>query len=358
MSISSIRAATMRAVLSSASVLALAACAASTPPPQITYDPEELVPAAVVPEPARPVEIVTLAEPLPLPGQLKPLPSASIASARDSRPPTVRIDAANRAARQEPTRAGYLNAMQVYPFTPGALYRLYAAPEQVSDIALQPGEKLVAVSAGDTVRWVIGDTTSGSGETAQVHILVKPFAAGLKTNLVVTTDRRTYHVEMESTEQTYMAALSWTYPHDALIALQRRNVQADAAEAQVVDRGVALDRLRFRYAITGDSPPWRPVRVFDDTTKVYIEVPRRLDQGEAPPLFVVGADGGNELVNYRVRGNYYIVDRLFAAAELRLGKDPQQVVRIARTDVVAARGSDLRRNGEAERVDGAGRSDP
>src|SRR3546814_4354933 len=57
-----------------------------------------------------------------------------------------------------------------------------------------------------------------------------------------------------------------------------------------------------------------------------------IDQGEAPPLFVVGPEGGAELVNYRVRGNYYVVDRLFAAAELRLGQDPQQIVRISRTD--------------------------
>src|SRR3546814_64180 len=64
----------------------------------------------------------------------------------------------------------------------------------------------------------------------------------------------------------------------------------------------------------------------------YIAFPRRIDQGEAPPLFVVGPEGGAELVNYRVRGNYYVVDRLFAAAELRLGQDPQQIVRISRTD--------------------------
>ena len=95
---------------------------------------------------------------------------------------------------------------------------------------------------------------------------------------------------------------------------------------------MALENIRFRYAITGDSPPWRPLRAFDDGRKVYIEFPRRIDQGEAPPLFVVGADGGNQLVNYRMRGNHYIVDRLFAAAELRLGAKPQQVVRISRTD--------------------------
>jgi type IV secretion system protein TrbG len=129
-----------------------------------------------------------------------------------------------------------------------------------------------------------------------------------------------------------MAALSWTYAQDGLIALQKQNDRAEAAAP--IASGLSLGNLQFRYAISGDSPPWRPLRAFDDGSKVYIEFPARIDQGEAPPLFVVGADGGNELVNYRVHGNYYIVDRLFAAAELRFGQDPQKVVRISRTDTV------------------------
>jgi P-type conjugative transfer protein TrbG len=149
---------------------------------------------------------------------------------------------------------------------------------------------------------------------------------------VVTTDRRTYHVALESTENTFMAAVSWTYPQDRLITLKRQNAQADAARP--VDQGLALDQLRFRYSIGGDNPPWRPVRAFDDGSKVYIEFPARIDQGEAPPLFVVGTTGESELVNYRVRGHYYIVDRLFGAAELRLGEAPQQIVRISRTDAI------------------------
>jgi type IV secretion system protein VirB9 len=264
--------------------------------------------------------------PLPLPGQLLPLPSVR----KDSEPPTSRIEAANRAATREPSSAGYLNAVQVYPWSDGALYRLYTAPERVSDIALQPGEKLVAVSAGDTVRWIIGDTTSGAGEASQVHVLVKPFAPGLATNMLITTDRRAYRLALESTDRTAMAAISWTYPQDRLVALQRQNVRAEAARP--VAENVALTNLRFRYEITGDSPPWRPVRAWDDGSKVYIEFPARLDQGEAPPLFVVGPLGDSQLVNYRVSGNHYIVDRLFAAAELRLGEKPQQVVRISRTD--------------------------
>ena len=313
------------------SALALAACAGKTPPPAIAYDSDSFRPAAIEAEPPRPVEIVTLPEPLPLPGQLQPPPSET---KPDKRTPTVRVEAANKAALQEPTAYGYINAVQVYPYTEGALYRLYAAPEQVSDIALQPGETLTAVSAGDTVRWVIGDTTSGSGDAKRVHVLVKPFAPGLTTNLVIATDRRTYHLQLESTDRTSMAAISWTYPRDTLIALQRRNDQAEAASP--VAAGVTLENLRFRYAISGDNPPWRPVRAFDDGSKVYIEFPGRIDQGEAPPLFVVGPDGDNQLVNYRVRRNYYIVDRLFAAAELRLGADPQQVVRVSRTDGVAS----------------------
>jgi type IV secretion system protein VirB9 len=93
-----------------------------------------------------------------------------------------------------------------------------------------------------------------------------------------------------------------------------------------------LENLQFRYRIEGDDAPWRPVRAFDDGTHVFIEFPAGIAQGEMPPLWIIGADGGAELVNYRVRGRHMIVDRLFAAAELRLGGPHQQKVRIVRTD--------------------------
>lgn len=325
----------IRAVLIlSVSLVALGACAGNVPPPEISYDNGDFRQAVVEHDPPKPVRVVAIPVPLPLPGQLQPPLSARTAT--DARPPTQRVDAANKAALEEPTAHGYVNAVQVYPFTDGALYRLYAAPEQVTDIALQPGETLSSVSAGDTVRWVVGDTTSGSGSAKQVHVLVKPFAAGLTTNLIIMTNRRSYHLEMQSTDRTSMAALSWTYPQDQLVALRQQNQEADAVAP--LAENVALTDLHFRYAITGDRPPWRPIRAFDDGSKVYIEFPSRIDQGEAPPLFVVGPQGDNQLVNYRVRGNYYIVDRLFAAAELRLGEKPQQVVRISRTDAIASNG--------------------
>lgn len=298
---------------------------AAEAPAATDFDP---VPATPMPEPPAPV-VVAIPEPLPLPGQLMPIERPGRAEPRD---PTSRVSAANAAARVEPARDGFINAVQSYPYTEGALYQVYTAPGHVTDIVLQEGERLVGagpVAAGDTARWIIGDTTSGSGPSARVHILVKPTRPDLSTNLVINTDRRTYHLELRATRATWMASVSWSYPADALIAL--RQGQAAAAEAAPVADGIALNRLRFDYRITGDRPPWRPVRAYDDGRQVYVEFPASVAQTEMPPLFVVGRGGAAELVNYRVRGRHMIVDRLFAAAELRLGSGRrQQRVRIER----------------------------
>lgn len=298
------------------------------------------VPAAVSETPQAPPPgsgVLAIPVPLPLPGQLKrfpqPVPPTAAGRSRPSAstpPPRDRVGAANEAARVQPDRTGFVNAIQLYPFTKGALYQVYARPGQVTDIALQPGERLVGpgpVAAGDTVRWMIGDTVSGAGASEQVHILVKPTRPDIATNLVINTDRRTYHLELRANPSVYMASVSWTYPEDELIALRRSH--AEAERAAPVAAGLDLASLDFRYRIEGDKPAWRPLRAFDDGTRVFIEFPESVAQGELPPLFVLGARGEAELVNYRVSGRYMIVDRLFAAAELRLGgRKGQDKVRI------------------------------
>ncbi len=310
----------------------LGACTPSIKVPEIPILDSPALAARRDPEPKPPVRYVEVPTPLPLPGQLKPV-GKEAGKTKDARPPSERVTGANAAARVEPVKDGYINAIQVYPYTKGALYQLYAAVNQVTDVALEAGERLVSVSAGDTVRWVVGDTTSGDGKEAQVHILVKPVGADLETNLVITTDRRTYHLEMRSSDKTYMASVSWTYPAAELVSLRKQRDEAAVPLASTADSGVNIDQLRFRYRIEGDAP-WKPRQVFDDGAKVYIQFPSGLAQSEAPPLFVIGPDGKSALVNYRVRGTTYIVDRLFAAAELRLGTAPQRVVRIVRTDAV------------------------
>ena len=319
-------------------LLALSACAGQYHPPAIRYD--DAVQATRLPDPPKPVQVVEVPTPLPMPGQLKPLPSRRSTARRiipEVPDPTARVTQANLAARIQPTRAGFINAVQVYPYSPGALYQVYAAPGEITDIMLQQGEKLVGtgpVAAGDTVRWIIGDTESGSGAAKRVHILIKPTRPDLTTNLIVNTDRRTYLAELRSTPSTYMASVSWDYPEDDLIAL--RHQDSEAEDETPVATGLDLDDLHFRYAIQtvkGGTPPWLPSRAFDDGRKVYIAFPTGIGQGDLPPLFVLGPDGNPALVNYRVRQNWMIVDRLFAAAELRLGnKTSEQRVRIVRTD--------------------------
>lgn len=309
------------------SALGLAACAGNqrveAAPPQRNFTAAVMVlPSAPPPRGVAPA-LMAAAE-----DQRLPPPNARRRGAAAGAP-AGRVDAANRAAVREPSRESYVNAAQVYAWSQGALYRLYTAPERVSEIALQPGETLISVAAGDTVRWVIGDTTSGSGATRRTHILVKPSAVGLRTNLVIATDRRVYHVQLESTARTAMASISWTYPADELLAVQRAEEPGGAGSPAT---GVAVEALNFRYRIEGDEAPWRPVRAFDDGSQVFIEFPSTLSQGEAPPLFVRGDGGRSELVNYRLRGRYYVVDRLFSAAELRLGERRQQVVRIVRRE--------------------------
>ncbi|KCZ48498.1 P-type conjugative transfer protein TrbG [Hyphomonas sp. CY54-11-8] len=316
-----------KAIPAIAFVAALTGCA-SYPVEQVSDD-DYFEAIEVVEEAALPVEIVETVTPLPLPGQMKETPTPRV-SPTSSSSPTDAIREGRIKAQVEPSIDGYMNAVQVYPYTEGALYRLYCAPGQVSDIALQPGEELISVSAGDTVRWVVGDTMSGGSDGSRAHVLVKPISANLSTNLMIATDRRTYHLELESTSGSYMAALSWRYPQDELESLRTRNARAKAEADRTIARGLTLADLNFDYRVEGDRPDWRPVRVFDDGRHVFIQMPDNIETTDAPPLFVVGTGGDAQLVNYRVRGQYYIVDRLFARAELRHGEKNQTIVRIVK----------------------------
>jgi type IV secretion system protein VirB9 len=299
-------------------VCALSGCT-TFKPPQISYDDE-------LPQLSNPATLADdRSRPLHIPPAWSPTRGGK-KGATEANEPIARIESANDAARVEPRRAGYFNAVQVFPYSPGALYQIYAAPGQITDIALEPGEQLIGsgpVAAGDTVRWVVGDTESGSGDTKRVHIMVKPTRSSVETNLVVNTDRRTYLIELRSREKPYMPSVAWFYPEDR--AGRGRSLPPTPFIPDQTQR-------RYRYTIEGDSPPWRPLNAYDDGRKVYIEFSAGIGQGEMPPLFVISSDGKTEIVNYRAYGSVLIVDRLFAAAELRLGSENQQKVRIVRSD--------------------------
>ena len=241
------------------------------------------------------------------------------------------LAATNRAALQKPSDASLVGALHEFAYERGALYAIQASPQRSTDIALEQGETLLSVSAGDTTRWIVGDARSGVGPATQAHVLVKPNAPSLATNLVIMTDRRVYHVELKSVAGPAMAAVSWRYPAD-LVLQNQLPPQALAPSPPPF----TPEALNLRYRISGAKPDWRPLAAFDDGQQVFIEMPERIHTMEAPPLFVIG-DQGAELVNYRVQGNYYVVDRLFTKAELRLGSGwGAKVVTIERQTPISA----------------------
>ena len=231
------------------------------------------------------------------------------------------LAAANDASRQRPTREGFEAARHIYSYAPGAIYELYTNPNYVSTILLEPGETLNNIAAGDTSRWMVTQAdaeTEGDGRTV---VLVKPQAAGLRTNVVLITDRRTYLIEaISQAGSAYSAQVAWSYP------------QSDTTQ----EAATPLDRLNLNYRIRtvrGGRPVWTPNRVFDDGRRTWIEFDPRADAADLPPLFVVTGEGA-ELVNYRVlaglSGQRYEVDRIFEVGELRLGTRAPIVVRIER----------------------------
>ncbi|QGZ94958.1 TrbG/VirB9 family P-type conjugative transfer protein [Terricaulis silvestris] len=247
------------------------------------------------------------------------LASAQARRTRSETPVEV-LAAANRDARQSPTRDGFAQARHVYAYEPGALYEVYANPNYVSTILLEPGETLADIAAGDTSRWMVSQAEGESEGDARTIVLVKPNAAGLRTNIVLITDRRTYLIEALSQAGTaYSAQIAWSYP------------------ATSGGEGAApIDAINLAYRIRttqGRRPPWIPTRVFDDGRRTWIEFAADIVAAELPPLFVVTGEGA-ELVNYRVQagpsGQRYMVDRVFDVGELRLGVRSPIVVRIER----------------------------
>lgn len=244
--------------------------------------------------------------------------------------PPAEVGRANQIARVEPRGDAYANAAQVFTYSEAALYQIYAAPGQITDLVLQPGEQLVgegALAAGDTDRWIIGETRSGTGPEQRVHILVKPAAPGLSTNLVVNTDRRTYHLELRSSGGPYLAVARWRYPVDeARAAALARAADAERRMVQTPP----LPMLNFDYRITGRAS-WRPLRAYDDGRQTFIEFAPGIEHDDLPPVFLVGPRGEPELVEFRVEGRRIIVDRVFDTAELRLRRGRSvDVVRLQR----------------------------
>ncbi|HXX70126.1 MAG TPA: P-type conjugative transfer protein TrbG [Polyangiaceae bacterium] len=269
----------------------------------------------------------------PAPGQLKLMPprSAGAMAGRIVSPQQLVMDA-NRKASQAPDSRDYFNAIVQYAFEPGTLYQVFAAPTRITDLVLQPGEKILGQPAsGDVVRWILALGRSLDRGVEQWHVYLKPTRPELQTNLAINTDRRTYLLELHSYPDTYMAAVMWHYPQDEMARLQAQAADATRQERTSASL-VSLDALNFGYSIQAirGSPAWTPLQVFDDGRRTFIRFPSAMRVREAPALFVL-RDDQTQLVNYRMKGDFYVVDRLVDSVELRVGQQDQEIVRVDRT---------------------------
>jgi type IV secretion system protein VirB9 len=173
----------------------------------------------------------------------------------------------------------------------------------------------------------------GSGDQATPVIILKPQMPGLDTNLLITTDRRAYYLRLISKPEDYVARVAFAYPEDDTRKWQQKLAEEQAVAkqqkhaAEVPPAIVTVEQMNFDYIVRGGDEHIRPVRVFDDGMKTYIQMPLELQHREAPVLLVMGKDGKGEMTNYRVKDQTYIVDRLFDRANLVLGsgKKAQQV---------------------------------
>ncbi|MDR3038235.1 MAG: P-type conjugative transfer protein TrbG [Candidatus Adiutrix sp.] len=203
-----------------------------------------------------------------------------------------------------------------------SLPTVIGAPMQISDIELEPGESVNEILVGDTTRWLVESGLSGGGTT---HIFVKPLDAGLQTSLVVTTDRRVYHLKLVSQKEGFNQYIGFLYQGQAKVLADQDRKERQWATGEIGGQAVDLSSLDFNYRVTGKAP-WKPVQVFNDGRQTFLRLPDSAAKAEVPVLLAL--QGRREqIVNYRVHHNTFIVDGLFEHLALisGVGRDQQRV---------------------------------
>lgn len=214
---------------------------------------------------------------------------------------------------------------------------LVCTPLQVCSIELQAGEVVNDIHVGDKVRWSVTPAMQGAGADSTTYVIVKPTDAGLVTNLLLVTDRRTYTIKLASTQKSWIPVLSFDYPDEMDRAWKNyQQAQHKQIQGNTMSNGQNLANLDFGFRISGDNPAWKPQRIYTDGGKTYIQFPSSNFGGDAPALVALGKGGlfrsTEEIINYRVIGDRYVVDKVIDRVALIQGVGRQQVkVTIART---------------------------
>jgi type IV secretion system protein VirB9 len=242
----------------------------------------------------------------------------------------LKIDEYVESGTQRATHANFLRAKTVFPYYENSIFEISTAPDRMTVIQLQPSETITGnkPKAADTVQWQVDTVSSGDGNDKIINILIKPLSVDLETNLFVATNKRVYYFSLRSDSEAFMPLVAFNYPEEASRASEAKSLDAQDKENNQESIGVRPENLNTKYTIEGDSVEWKPVAVYDDGHKTYLQMPQEMKNYEAPALFVIEDDSAPLLVNYRVKKQIYIVDRLFNTAQLLVGTDKK--VEVAR----------------------------
>jgi len=225
-----------------------------------------------------------------------------------------------------------------YPYSPNTRPVISCQPVRQCIVQLEEGEKLFSVNLGDSVHWQQSSFVAGEGEHASVSLSIRPTVEEIATDLVISTNKRTYNIGLVSKESAKPAVLRFYYPEETA----RETVRlANLAQQQAASMGphvisemkggasmaggtkLDVNKLSFNYSLTGSNVLWRPTRVFDDSNKTFIQLPNVTSRVDLPVLYLA-TQGKMQLVNYRYDAPYLIVDGLFNKAWLVTGKGRQQ----------------------------------
>jgi P-type conjugative transfer protein TrbG len=289
--------------------------------------------AAKQPPTPPPLNLVTEAEPKPEAPPALP----SVEQILAAQPPEVQ-QAINEHDKSGDWAIYRTPGYTLYPYNQGPPPPIDCEPLRTSDIQLQPGETITDVAIGDSERWMATPASSGDPRNPVPHLAVKPQAPGIQTNLTIYTTKHIYHMLLRSRGGHAVQEVEFYYPEELMTAMKTadsaaKTQQDAAADPPGDDSGNVVKvanvdpaQLNFAYTVGGANVPWKPIRAFDDGSHMYIQMPPGMKSSEAPAL-LVNAGSGSQMVNYRVKGNYYVVDRLVTDAILvsGVGRDQDRV---------------------------------
>lgn len=207
------------------------------------------------------------------------------------------------------------------------LATIICAPLYVCDVSLQAGEVVTQVDVGDALRWKVTPATSGQGHQTVTHLLVKPTDLGLSTNMLIHTDRRTYNMLLLSKKESWMPNVAFSYPEEAEIQWAAYRERQQQAEKEPMKLNISTDPdsgINFNYQVSGKNYTWKPLRVYADAAKTYIQFPAQVKNTKLPALLILGDGKQLQLVNYRIQGDRFVVDQVINRAALILGVGKHQ----------------------------------